>query len=219
MISPFKWLTKSHIYEKYSKDPGNMLVHTGVIGWFLSSAAQIFAIAINDKISKKEKMFLIPQEFADAVVNCVSFYAVTNSMKSLGKKLTSSAKLRTPAITKLLEERGLVLKKGAERVKDKIYAGDWDFNITKLEDYKNSIENTYKPFNNGIEVATGLVGSILSSNLITPVFRNYYAAKKQKQLMAYSKTNQPFLAPMAKVSFANYQKLAAAKPYSWNLKV
>ena len=219
MIAPFKWLTKSHIYEKYSKDPGNMLVHTGVIGWFLSSAAQIFAIAINDKISKKEKMFLIPQEFADAVVNCVSFYAVTNSMKSFGKKLTSSAKLRTPAITKLLEERGLVLKKGAERVKDKIYAGDWDFNITKLDDYKSAVENTYKPFNNGVEVITGLVGSILSSNLITPVFRNYYAAKKQKQFMTYSENNQKLPAPMSKLSFANYQKLAASKPYTGNLKV
>ena len=219
MIAPFKWFTKSAIYAKYSKDPGNMLVHTGVIGWFLSSAAQIFAIAINDKISKKEKMFLIPQEIADAVVNCVSFYAVTNSIKSVGKKLTNTAKLRTPAITKLLEERGLILKKGAERAKDKIYAGDWNFNITKLDGYKTDIESTYKPFNNGVEVATGLVGSILSSNLITPVFRNYYAAKKQKQFMAYSGDKQNAPVVMPKISLATYQKLAASKPYSGNLKV
>lgn len=43
------------IASKYSDDIGKMLVHTGVIGWILSSAAQVTAIVINDKLSKEQK--------------------------------------------------------------------------------------------------------------------------------------------------------------------
>ena len=227
MKSPFRWMSPSAIYAKYSKDPGNMLVHTGVIGWALSSAAQIFAIAINDKISPKEKMFLIPQEIADAVVNCLSFYTFTNGIKFFGKKLTQTGKLRTAEVTKLLKDRGLILEKGAERVKGKVYAGDWNFNITKLADYKTHIEEAYKPFNNGVEVITGLVGSILSSNLITPVFRNHYAAYKQKELLKRSGGTKPageVKAPTAftpqKTSFANYQKIVSSRVFpSGDMKI
>lgn len=221
MIPPMKWFSKSYVFEKFSKNPANMLVVTGVLGWVLSSAAQIFAIAINDKISPKEKMFLIPQEIADAVVNCVSFYTVTSGVKYIGKKLTNTAKLRTDAVSKLLKDRGLILEKGAERVKNKVYAGDWNFDITKLPDYESKIESVYKPFNNGAEVIASLVGSIISSNLITPIFRNHYAAKKQKELMSYNKKNtQQNLTPFQqKVSFADYQKLVYSRPKSGNLKV
>lgn len=226
MKSPFRSLTPSAIYAKYRNDPGNMLVHTGVIGWILSSAAQIFAIAINDKISPKEKMFLIPQEMADAVVNCLSFYTFTSGVKFIGKKLTQTGKLRTAELTELLKERNLVLEKGAERVKDKVYAGDWNFNITKLDGYKSKIEDIYKPFNNGVEVITGLIGSVISSNLITPIFRNHYAAYKQKDLIKHADKkgipveNTPNL-PAQKVSFADYQKLIYSRPFnkSGNMKV
>lgn len=224
-MAPFKWLSNSYIFKKYSKDPGNMLVHTGVIGWFLSSAAQIFAIAINDQLSPKEKMFLIPQEIADAVVNCVSFYTFTNGVKYIGKKLTNTGKLRNKAVSDILKDRGLILEKGQQRVDGKVYAGDWNFDITKLDGYKEHIEKDFKPFNNGVEVATGLVGSIISSNLITPIFRNYYAAHKQKSLVARSEAKQdvsqttkselksPEVTPMntPQISFANYQKLAYSR--------
>ena len=40
------------IAKAYGDKPGKMLVHTGVIGWILSSAAQVCAIVINDKIPK-----------------------------------------------------------------------------------------------------------------------------------------------------------------------
>ncbi len=175
---------KKDIYKNYSKSPGKMLVHTGVIGWILSSAAQIFAVMVNDKISPEQKMFLIPQEAADAGVNILSFYCFTNGIKHLGTKLTRTAKIRTDKLTKLLEERGHVLKKGQLREAGKVYAGDLNFDVTKLEGYEDSIEKIYKPFNNGVEVIAGLTGSIISSNMITPIVRNYYAAKRQKAMIA-----------------------------------
>ena len=78
MVKPSLFMkAKDYIAGRYGDDIGKMLVHTGVIGWILSSAAQVVAIVINDKIPKEQKMFLIPQEIADAGVNIASFYLIT----------------------------------------------------------------------------------------------------------------------------------------------
>ena len=47
MKSPSKLMSDlvQKIYHNYGENPGTMLVHTGAIGWVLSSCAQIFAIA------------------------------------------------------------------------------------------------------------------------------------------------------------------------------
>ena len=65
---------KSSLYKNYGENPGKMLVHTGVLGWILSSLAQVSAVVFNDKISPEQKSFLIPQEIADAGINIASFY-------------------------------------------------------------------------------------------------------------------------------------------------
>lgn len=217
-----KFLRKTYIYDKFGPDPGKMLVVTGLIGWVLSSAAQCFAIIFNDKLSKKDKLFLLPQEGADAVVNAISFYTLTAGVKNIGKKLTSTAKLRTSELTKLLERDGHILAKGAKRVDGKTYAGDWNFDITKLANYESELKDVYKPFNNGVEVATGLVGSILSTNLVTPIFRNRFAANRQREILAKNSNMQlePNV-PTSKISFKNFQQIAYSKPqsYSSGLKI
>ena len=46
ILKPFvNWVAKN-----YGDNVGKMLIHTGVIGWILSSAAQVVAIVINDEI-------------------------------------------------------------------------------------------------------------------------------------------------------------------------
>ena len=174
---------KDTIFKAYAKDPGRMLLHTGAIGWLLSSAAQIVAIAFNKKYTNEQKMFLIPQEIGDAAVNIISFYTLTLAIKSIGKRLTRSGKICSKDLAEELTRRGYMLEKGEVRATGKNYAGDWDFNIEKLSDYKNDLERFYKPFNNGSEVIAGLVGSIISSNLLTPVLRNNYASKRQQQMI------------------------------------
>ena len=141
MFSPSKMWNgfKSYIYKNYGENPGSMLVHTGVLGWILSSMAQVYAVAFNNKISKEQKVFLIPQEIADAAVNILSFYTLTSGVKYIGSKLTKTAKLRTSEITALLKKSGHVLEKGQKRVENRVYAGDWDFDITKLENYNSEI--------------------------------------------------------------------------------
>ncbi len=224
MFSPAKMWNgfKSYIYKNYGENPGSMLVHTGVIGWILSSLAQVYAVIFNDKISKEQKVFLIPQEIADAVVNIVSFYTLTSGVKYIGAKLVKTAKLRTAEISNFLKKGGHVLEKGQKRVEGKVYAGDWNFDITKLDNYNSEIASKFKPFKNGAEVIAGLTGSILSSNLVTPLVRNKYASAKQKQALDSMKNtnreqNEKTLYP-GEISMNAYMKLASIK-HSGNLKV
>lgn len=220
-----KFLTKTYIYDKFGPNPGGMLVVTGLIGWVLSSAAQVFAIAVNDKLSKKDKLFLIPQEIADGTVNAMAFLTLSAGIKNIGKKLSTTAKIRSKELTTLLERDGHILKNPAERVKGKVYAGDWGFNVTKLANYDSELKDVYKPLNNGVEVLSGLAGSILSCNLVTPLFRNSYASRKQKELIARAKpaAEQPVQLnnPTNKVSFKNFQQGAYTRPqsYSGSLKI
>ena len=83
------------IYEMYHKDAGKMLRHTGTIAWILSSVAQLFGIAANDKIPKEQKMYMIPQEIADAVKKIRGFIPKENiwinpdcGLKTRGEKET-----------------------------------------------------------------------------------------------------------------------------------
>lgn len=171
---------KNIILEKYGEQPGTMLVHTGVLGWILSSLAQVGAVIINDKISPEQKAFLIPQEIADAAINIVSFYAVTNSVKSVASKLVKSGKLSTDKIMNYLKETGIKMPKKGEKVTP---VGKWDFDITKLSNF-DEISDHFKSFKNGVDVGASLMGSIVSCNLITPVLRNEYASRRQKSALS-----------------------------------
>lgn len=169
---------KDAIAMKYGDNPGKMLIHTGVIGWVLSSAAQVLAIVINDKIPKEQKMFLVPQEMADAAVNIASFYLITQSFKSVASKLVKTGKWLPGTVRDALEKSdvaGKVGKKGFDVLKDG--------KLTK------ELEEKYKKFDAGIDVIATTVGSILSCNIVTPVIRNEIAANKQKSGIAKMNTD------------------------------
>lgn len=196
---------KTTMYNKYGENPGKMLVHTGVLGWILSSLAQISAIVFNDKISTEQKSFLIPQEAADAAVNILSFYVITTSFKQIASKLVSTGKLTTKPIKEFLTNLGL---------KNRI--GKFNFDIEKdLHANFEDIKSEYRPFKNGVDVIASVTGSVISCNLVTPVARNMYASKQQKETLAKMNANKPKLQSGRGISLAEYQQLAAMK-YSSN---
>lgn len=199
---------KSAMYKNYGENPGKMLVHTGVLGWILSSLAQISAVVFNDKISVKEKSFLIPQEIADAGFNIASFYLITSSFKQIASKLVSTGKLTTKPIKEFLKKEGLYKPE---------YIGKRDFNIEKLNNFKD-IKEEYRSFKNGIDVIASVGGSIISCNIVTPILRNNYASKQQKKALAKMNNNKQQLSAPKGISIEDYQKLSAMK-YSANLKV
>lgn len=160
------------VAKHYGDNPGKMLIHTGVIGWILSSAAQVVAIMINDKISKKDKLYMIPQEIADAGVNIVSFYLVTQSFKSLGSKLVNMGKLLPKSVRTFLVNNKIpnVGKKG--------------FDVLTHGKLKGDLVQKFTDFRDGIDVITTNLGAILSCNIITPLVRNEIAANRQQNSLS-----------------------------------
>ena len=201
---------KTSLYKNYGENPGKMLVHTGVLGWELSSLAQVSAIVFNDKISAEQKSFLIPQEVADAVVNILSFYAITSSFKTVASKLVSTGLLTTKPIKDFLQKNG---------IKGKKYIGNLKFNIERDLPNFEDIKSEYKPFKNGVDFVASTIGSIVSCNIVTPILRNKYASKKQKQAIARMNNIQPRMAAPRGISIEDYQKLSAMKYSYGNLKV
>ena len=192
---------KSLLYKNYGENPGKMLVHTGVLGWILSSLAQVSAVVFNDKISPEQKSFLIPQEIADAGINIASFYLITSSFKNIASKLVSTGKLTTKGIKNALS------KEDVKKI------GKLDFNIGDLK----NVPEDYKPFKNGVDVVASTIGSIISCNIVTPILRNQYASRKQKQTLERMYNGTQLTAPRG-LSMAQYQKLSSIK-YSSGLKV
>lgn len=201
---------KNYLYKHYGEEPGKMLVHTGVLSWTLSAAAQVMAIVFNDKISKKEKLFLIPQECADAGINILSFYLVTNAFTNFGTKLVKTGKLTTPLIDKYIKEKN---------VKD---IGKITTDIS--QNMPQDVLNEFKSLKSGISVLTNTVGSILSCNILTPILRNEYAARKQKEILTKENKNPNLQSPAGvqifkPVSMSAYQKLAYTKFSGSDMKI
>ncbi len=198
---------KNTVLTKFGPNPAQMLIYTGVLGWFLSSLAQVIAIAVNDKIPKEQKAFLIPQEIGDGAINVLSFLLVTSSIKALSSKLVSTGKLTTPAIKAFLKKTGIHTKNGL---------GDVKFDISKLANFED-IKDEYVPFKNGVDVVGMTLGSILSCNIITPILRNKIATKRQHALL--QKEQQPLTGYPRGISMNDYIKNASIKYSSNNLRI
>ncbi|MCQ2744025.1 MAG: hypothetical protein MJ230_04420 [bacterium] len=174
--SGLNWMAKT-----FSKDTSKMLIITGVAGWALSSLAQIGAILVNPKIKDEQKMFLLPQEFSDAIMNIGAFFLVTQVTKKTVSKLFSTGKFTTKSVRKFLNEHKNVYG-------DKV--GKLDFNIEEALKYetKGLLKSHQNMANLGTTIAT-VGASILASNVITPILRNKMASSIQKTYL--SETNEP----------------------------
>lgn len=166
---------KKTIYKTYGNNPGKLLVHTGSIGWILSSLAQISAISFNNKLSRKDKDFLIPQEITDGVVNVSLFYTLTAGCKKFSDILFESGKLIVPGtkeeITKALKKNNINLKT----------LNEFNVPISQLIKDKEVLKK-FKSTKNGAAVVASIIGSVISSNVLTPIIRNKVGAFVQKKL-------------------------------------
>ncbi len=172
----------NYISRNFSKDPSKMLIVTGVMGWTLSSVAQIGAILINPKISKEKKSFLIPQEFADALVNIGMFFLFTQVAKKTVSKLFTTGKFKTASTKKFIEQNQNLFK-------DKI--GKLDFNIESiLPKDKGNLYSNYKLTKAFAETVATVGAGVISSNIITPIVRNEMASAMQKNYINYKKSTE-----------------------------
>lgn len=199
---------KNSLMRSFGEDPGKMLLHTGTLGWILSSLAQVMAVVLNDKIPKKQKTFLIPQEIADAGINICSFYIFTNSFTKLANKMVSTGKWRTPAIDAFLKKYNL-----------KKHIGSYDFNIKDLANF-DEIKSSYKAIASGNAIAASTIGSIISCNLVTPVLRNKFAAHKQQQAIARMEAvEQSAFVPQRGISLETFLRYASINSSKNGMKI
>jgi len=190
MLSSLKRFS-NYAYENMTKNPGNMFLVTGTLGWILSSLAQVTAVVINPKIPKEQKKFLIPQEMADAAANIASFFIITKAFTKFGEGLVQSGKLSTPKIRGYLKKHNLdsfVGKKMAQDIHGQT-TGNM-FNISKLpiisdmsnkNTFDKDFSHDYFHFSDGASFISSIVGSIISCNIVTPIIRNKFAANRQKK--------------------------------------
>lgn len=190
-------------WEYYSKDVGKSLIHWGSVGWVFSSLAQIFAIAINKDIEKKEKKFLIPQEMADGAVNVGLYYTITQAIKSLGDSIVESGnfiKKDTADFLEVLNTKKLKLKDFVKnfgsiseiinKLKNTKSFPDVDANT--LNTVLSGIDRTTDSFShwkNGVGTVFTIAASVLACNVITPYCRNKIASNFQKHHIAKTAFN------------------------------
>jgi len=167
---------KTGIYNKYSQNPAKLLVFTGTLGWALSCCAQVGAIVFNDKLSSKDRQFLIPQEIADGAVNVGLYFGITSAAQKYTEKVIESGKvmfkeMQAP-LKRVLDAKNMSLAQALEKNGNKIS------NILKGTEYA---ENFVK-LKGGASLVTALIGSIISCNILTPLIRNSIGSKWQKKL-------------------------------------
>jgi len=181
----------TNIYNKFAHDPGNLLLVTGTIGWILSSLAHVSGIVFNKEISPDQKKFLIPQELADGAVNIASFFAITHASTLLGKYLVKSGKITTPKIMKFLEDNKLTEQIGKKKFD---ISQDPKFKALSTAEGKE-FQDHYYNIEDGVAFIASTTGSIISSNIITPILRNKFAAGRQKQSIADEKMRNEQILP------------------------
>lgn len=179
-------------YEKFTKNPGEFLLISGMIGWAASCVNQTVAILINDKIPKKQKYFLIPQEITDGIVNVLLFAIFTRSFTRIGERLAETGRMLTPKLKNTLVNE---FKLG-----DKLGKSDFNIkNIAQMQDsslgYKENFSSEFKQFHTGVGFIFSAIGSVISCDFVTPFVRNKIASNRQKASLEKDKAQQESIQP------------------------
>ena len=161
----------------FKNDFSKMLIATGTLGWILSSAAQLCGILGNNKISKEQKSFLLPQEAMDAIVNVSAFFGITMLTKKYISKMASTGKIAPQSVRNYINNNPFLKEK----------VGKFDFNLDEVLPEKSEIKNTYESYKNFVTTMGTIGASVLSCNIITPVIRNATASRVQKNYIDMKK--------------------------------
>lgn len=128
------------IWNNYTSDLGKILIHGSVLGYFLGTGAQLFALAKNDKLSRKEKQYLIPQELTDGIISIAGTLTLCTFVKNLGDKFLESGKNLSCELIdlfKLFAEKETPYKKLTFDLIDKIN----DLSKSRIQINKTNLNN------------------------------------------------------------------------------
>ena len=150
----------------YGNDFSKVLLHTGAIAYVSSSAAQIGAIALNDKTTSENKKYMMLQETGECVFNTALFYTVCQYVKAKTEKFFKEG------VFLPLSAKDLV---GDEKIQD--IEKFFDDLIKKGEDVRKITKikfelKTLKPF---VTNCSAFFSAVIACNVVTPILRNWFA--------------------------------------------
>ena len=202
--------------EQGVTDRANFLKNTAVVAWALSSLAQTCAILFNDKMPSKEKRFLIPQEIFDGLINATLFWFITSKAANFGKNLVLKKHVLPKSLVNLMDgykPSGATI----DKMKDSFIG-----HLKKVgtpADVKTA-QNVIE----GMGVAVGLVGAIISNNIVTPLLRNKLAGMWQQKSLKKEVENAPLNPHFGNIDYKKYDftkplKSPSFGTYSTGMKI
>ncbi len=176
---------------------GNIIIFTSIAGWFASSAAQIIGIALNKNYTKDQKKFMITQEAADCITNIGLYVAATKPLTALASHMVKTGKLAPKSIAEFLRTTNYASQRGK-----------FGFDVTQVPRFNAvGLGPVYNSFKGFTDAATATVGGIISSNILTPIVRNYIASHRQnkyKAKMQQMEANTPNIQVVTPVQTPDY---------------
>lgn len=163
-------------------NPASFLKRTAAVNFSMGSVGLIIGMLINNKIPAKEKRFMIVQEGTEGVLDLGVFLGCATAFEKLGRWLVKTKKL-VPHIENLTKEQ----------VKDaitKFFANPNNPGINVLA------ESKIRTWVKAAEVGSGLLGTIIAFNIITPLIRNFTASKLEKFIGEKMDKSQSYKGPV-----------------------
>ncbi len=162
-----------------SQNPDKALIGVGAVGWLISMFAQITAVKTNESLSPEKKKILLAQETADGITNTLLYLGVTSILTFFAKKKVDSGKIISEELMDMFNSQSQKTgKKFAELTKEIAATG-------QLKDVSSETIKTFTNFRSGVAIIATIIGSVLSTNIATPIIRNYmgnYYQKKAKSI-------------------------------------
>lgn len=194
--TPFVKKVANFAYENFTKHPGEFLLISGMISWAASCVNQIVAIALNKKIPKEQKYFLVPQEITDGIVNVTLFALFTRSFTRVGERLVETGRLLPKNVRTKLKAFNNELGKPDFDIEKKVPV----LEETNSSGFNKTDFHKYKDFHKGIGFIFSTIGAIISCDFVTPFVRNKIASARQKAALEKDKSNQqPSIQPYVPV--------------------
>lgn len=181
-------LTK--IFNSYKTDFSKALLHTGVLTYTLSSAAQTCAIILNDKTQKADKKYLINQEIAEGAVNIALFYTICRYIKDKTEKMLHTGNITSTSTEEVLKDLNAKNVKDAGKYFDTFLMNNPNHPLCDRIQIAKDHLRILKPF--AVNLAA-FAAAILASNIIAPICRNLaagYLHKKEQKVMNFSDFEQ-----------------------------
>lgn len=154
-------------------DMASFMYATSIIGWVLSSAAQIVGIKLNKNYSKTEKDYMVKQEYGDVLANVLSYVFITTPIMALIGNLVKTGKYTTKNIAKHIADLEGVRKWGFD-------TGESIKNLKLTTSERHNLSCEYRQFSDTLRTIGAFTGGVLSCSFAAPIMKNVFASLRHK---------------------------------------